>query len=74
MATIEIIIRDDKGNVLRQDKPLTYNINLGTERFTDIEGAVEEGRLRSVPEITKFLLEQAQSKFIQEKKTTQISI
>ena len=63
MATIEIIIRDDNGNILNKGNDFKYDFNIGTERFSKIEGAVEEFHLRSLPEITKFILEKNQEKF-----------
>ena len=68
MATIEIIIRDDNGNILNNNNNFTYDFDIGTERFSEIEGAVEDFRLRSLPEITKFMLEKTQEKL--KKKTT----
>jgi len=73
MATIEIIIKDDNGNIINQDKSLIYNLDLNKKRFTDIEGAVDIFKKLSSNEITKFLLEQMQKDFIVEKKTTLIS-
>ena len=70
MATIEIIIRDDNGNIISQKRSMNYELNLGKEGFSEIEGAVESFRLKSLPEITKLLLEESQKKFVSEKKTT----
>jgi uncharacterized protein involved in tolerance to divalent cations len=68
MPTIEITIKDDNGNILNTDSEFKYDFDTGSERFSEIEGAVEEFRLRSLPEITKFMLDKKQAKF--EKKTT----
>jgi len=68
MPTIEITIKDDNGNILNSDSEFKYDFDTGSERFLEIEGAVEEFRLKSLPEITKFMLENKQDRF--EKKTT----
>jgi hypothetical protein len=69
MAQIEIIIRDDNGNIIQTEKKLSYELNLGGEKFTEIERAVELFRQRSNKEITGVFLSVAQSKFVKEKKT-----
>ena len=63
MATIEITIKDDNGNILNKSDDFKYDFDIGNERFSEIEGAVEEFRLRSLPEITKFMLGKNQEKF-----------
>ena len=72
MAQIEIIIRNDNGEIIT-DTPLKYNLNLGQEKFIDIEDAVEVFRKQSNKEITAFLLAKMQQKFISEKKTMKIT-
>lgn len=70
MAQIEIIIRDDNGTIIQTEKKLTYELDLGGEKFTEIERAVELFKQRSNKEITGVFLSAAQSKFVKEKKTT----
>jgi hypothetical protein len=68
MAQIEIIIRDDNGNIINEQKKFHYNLDLKKELFTDIEGAVEEFKIRINKELTQFFLEHTQSKFVGKKK------
>jgi hypothetical protein len=42
MPTIELIIRDDKGNVIDSRSVNRYTLNLGKQSFHEIEGAVEQ--------------------------------
>ena len=72
MAQIEIIIRNDNGEIIT-DTPLKYSLNLGQEKFIDIEDAVEVFRKQSNKEITAILLAKMQQKFISEKKTMKIT-
>jgi hypothetical protein len=72
MASIEIILRDDEGNIIEGEKR-TYDLNLGNQgfsklRFHDIEGAVYEFRKDALPDITADLLKKAQNSYKQEKK------
>jgi hypothetical protein len=53
---------------LSEKKVFQYNLDLKKERFTDIEGAVEEFKKSSNKEITQFFLEYTQNKFLLEKK------
>jgi len=73
MAQIEIIIKNDNGEIINSSTPLMYNLNLGQEKFTDIEDAVEIFRKQCNNEITSFLLTQIQQKFVKEKKTMKIT-
>ena len=58
-VTLEFVIRDDKGNILGQNSPLTLEI--GTQSLHDIEGGVEEMKQKVLPEIEATLLTQAQN-------------
>ena len=53
-VTLEFVIRDDKGNILGQNSPLTLEI--GNQSLHDIEGAVEEMKQKVLPEIETTLL------------------
>ncbi len=68
MATIKIIISDDNGIVINEKELFQYDLDIKNGLFTDIEGAVDDFKKRSSKEITQFLLEQSQKKFISEKK------
>lgn len=66
MASIEIIIRDDDGNVISQ-KPAKA-VDLKDANLDKIEAEVENWRKAALPEIAAGLLEQAQSQFTSGKK------
>ncbi len=63
-ARVEVVIRDEAGNILSQVAPAW--MNLGNQSLHDIEGAVEAWKQQALPEIESDLLSQAQSKFTQE--------
>lgn len=66
MASIEITIRDEQGNIVYQGKPrILEMVNPGLD---EIEGAIEQWRQAALPEIEAQLLEQAQTQFTQEQK------
>ncbi len=69
MATIEIIIRDDSGNILNQDEKKYYDLAVGNQSFHEIEGAVESFKQSVLPDVTKELLSQAQQEFIEKKRS-----
>jgi hypothetical protein len=66
MASIEIIVRDNKGNILRQSQPEV--IDLGGQSLHEIEGAVETWRQKVLPELESDLLTQAQTEYTQSQK------
>jgi len=68
MAKIRIIISDDNDKIISEKEILEYNLNIPNGLFTEIEGEVDEFKKRSSNEITQFLLEHFQQKFIREKK------
>jgi hypothetical protein len=66
MASIEIIIRDDKGRLLGTkyyDHQEEFDIGSGS--FHEIEGAVETLKQKALPEIERTLLEHEQARFNQ---------
>lgn len=67
MPTIEVIIRDDAGNIMNQDERKCYNLEVGSQSFHEIEGAVESFKQAVLPDVTKELLSQAQQEFIKKK-------
>ena len=68
MPTIEIIIRDDSGNIMNQDEKRCYDLEVGSQSFYEIEGAVESFKEAVLPDVTKELLSQAQEEFIEKKR------
>ena len=68
MASIEVIIRDEEGNIISQ-KP-AKQVNLKNANLDSIEADVEEWRKETLPEIEAQLLQQAQTEFTAEKKTS----
>jgi hypothetical protein len=68
MAHIEIIIKDDNGNIINEKESFQYNLDTKQGLFDDIEGAVDDFKKSISNEITQFLLEHSQKKFIEEKK------
>jgi hypothetical protein len=76
MASIEIILRDNEGNVIDGEKRI-YELNLGNQefsevRFHDIEGAVEELKKNALPDITKDLLNKAQDSYKKKKRKYEV--
>jgi hypothetical protein len=65
-AKIEVIIRDEKGDVIGQLEPQA--MDLGRQSLHDIEGAVEQWRRRALPDIEAELLSAAQMEFVAQKK------
>ena len=63
MATIEIIIRDDKGRVLGTKYYDDQEFDIGSGSFHEIEGAVETFKQKALPEIEHTLLEHQQTRF-----------
>lgn len=68
MASIEVIIRDEDGNIISQ-KP-AKQVNLKNANLDSIEAEVEQWRFEALPEIEAQLLQQAQTEFTAGKKTS----
>lgn len=68
MPTIELVIRDDEGNMIDSRSVNRYTLNLGKQSFHDIEGAVETFRRDMLPDLEADLLKAAQDTFIKDKK------
>lgn len=68
MATIEITIRDESGNIMSQDTKKCYHLDVGGQSFHEIEGAVERLRHELLTDVTRELLTRAQQTFIDKKK------
>jgi hypothetical protein len=60
MASIEIILRDDEGNMINQKTQKQYVLNLRKGRIGEIEEAVEGFKRESLPDITYDVLVHAQ--------------
>jgi hypothetical protein len=67
MASIEVIIRDDQGNMISQGN--AREIALRHANLETIEAGVEAWRKQALPEIEAKLLQQAQREFTLEKKS-----
>jgi hypothetical protein len=65
-ARVEVVIRDEKGNILSQLDP--YPLDLGSQSLDEIEGAVKNWRQQVLPDIEADLLAKAQAQFTQEEK------
>jgi histidinol phosphatase-like PHP family hydrolase len=65
MASIEIIIRDDKGRLLGTKHYDDQEFDIGSGSFHEIEGAVETLKQKALPQIERTLLEHQQSRFSQ---------
>lgn len=68
MASIEVIIRDDEGNIISQGK--AKEIDLTNANLDTVEAAVEDWRKQALPEIEGHLLQQAQSEFTTREKNS----
>jgi hypothetical protein len=68
MPTIELIIRDDEGNVIDSRSVNRYALNWGKQSFHEIEGAVEHFKRTMLPDLEADLLKAAQATFIKDKK------
>jgi hypothetical protein len=70
MPTIELILRDENGQIMHQPCVKKYPLDWKSQSFHDIEGAVENFKQIALPDIEASLLEAAQDAFIQDKKKT----
>lgn len=65
MPRIRLILEDDNGTQTEQ----TFTLNGNLDSLDGIDEAVEQFRLDALPDLEKTLLEQAQARTLQEKKT-----
>ena len=70
MASIEVIIRDDQGNILSQ--AVDQWVNLPSLSLRGVETAVEDWRQRVLPKVELTLLELAQQEFTEAHKANSI--
>jgi len=68
MATIEIIIRDDHGNIIEGRARKEYKLDLGNQSFNAIEAAVGTFKTVALPDLKADLLKEAQDNFIKKKR------
>lgn len=66
MANIEIILRDDEGNIINQKTQKRYALSLDKGRIGEIEAAVEGFKRESLPDITYDVLAYAQQQQIEQ--------
>ncbi|GBC59977.1 hypothetical protein DENIS_2987 [Desulfonema ishimotonii] len=64
MATIELTIRDDEGNIILSSHKRIYELNIGKGDSDTIEGAVEQFRHKALKDIHKDLLSNSQEEFV----------
>jgi hypothetical protein len=65
MARIEIIIRDEQGNVINQVTPETYELGSELNNLNQIERAVEQFKQVLLPALEADLLSQHQQVTVQ---------
>jgi hypothetical protein len=70
MASIEIILRDDHGNVINQNTRKRYVLCLGQNHLSELEEAVEGFKRESLTDMTYDLLAHAQQQQIDQIKKT----
>jgi hypothetical protein len=66
MASIEIILRDDEGNIISQKTQKRYGLKLSKGGIGELEEAVEVFKRESLPDITYDVLAHAQQEQIDE--------
>jgi len=64
MATIEITIRDEHGNIIDGQRKKEYKLDLGNQSFNAIEAAVGKFKNIALPDPKANLLNDAQDNFI----------
>jgi hypothetical protein len=66
MVKLEIILKDEQGNRLKQLR--SREIEVGSYHLDEIEKSVEKLRKEMLPELTRHLVEEGQRQFTEEKK------
>ena len=67
MRIVKLIISDEFGNVTNAPEKHTYQLDLQTKGFDDIEQAVINLKTQMLPDIQKQLLIEVQEEFIKKK-------
>ena len=65
MAKLDVVLRDDDGNVISIQK---MDVDIGGGSLDEIEGAVERAKRQLLPHLEKRLLEDAQERIRREKR------
>jgi hypothetical protein len=66
MATIEIIIRDNAGNIINEKTKREHKLDIGNGKFHNIEGAVERFKKEVLADIEADLLISQQSRYVED--------
>ena len=66
MATIELIIRDNAGNIINKATKREYKLDIGNGKFHNIEGAVERFKKGVLADIEADLLISEQSSYVKD--------
>lgn len=66
MATIEIIIRDNAGNIINEKTKREHKLDIGNGKFHNIEGAVERFKKEVLRDIEADLLISQQSRYVED--------
>ena len=66
MATIEIIIRDNEGNIINEKTKKEHKLDIGNGKFHNIEGAVEMFKKEVLADIEADLLISQQNKYVED--------
>jgi predicted GTPase len=70
MASIEVIVRDDQGKILRQS--VDEDVKLSSLSLRGVESAVERWRHKVLPKVEETSLEAAQQEFTEAQKANLI--
>lgn len=66
MATIEIIIRDDEGNIINEKTKRERKLDIGNGKFHNIEGSVEAFKKEVLADIEADLLISQQNRYVED--------
>ena len=65
MGSVEIIVRDDEGNIINHRTKRKYELDLGKGTLHELEGAVERVKQEALPDITADYMRAEQAKSIE---------
>ena len=65
MGSVEIIVRDDEGNIINHRTKRKYELDLGKGSLHELEGAVERVKQEALPDITADYMRAEQAKSIE---------
>jgi len=72
MAKIKLILCDDEGKPVTEVKAKDYALEVGNQTLDEIEAAVEEFKLKALPELESDLLKVAQAQLTEQVKKTDL--